>query len=430
MGADKQIERELVYLFSSAARTPYVRDILNAICLPEDYILQFRYLPTWVDPAFLNDPAALREELDGRQGLIVFADMPGGSAAIDYKFYPIRLVRIVNPHFVGPVLYVPMVLGEFVDYGRIDSGRAEAWHTQIASFSKSPKITGDKDRRDNFIFKERVDSRQYKVTGSTPMPNWQGAETGWESVVERIGSTDRFLFSTFFRILGLYDDKGQKLRPKRDKHRTWYKLNFDTAFSIGLSFYHDRRQAQYIEGRTLRIVGNSDLFSGDIGRVMPADYQYNHIDVRLLTRRRFETDYTNLRIEAGSWTPSTEDVAGMVNRFAKYLVEKAEGKELESVKDEAKERIKEAVDGGRFFVAQPELVMELGMRWSTVLIAAMLLITGNVLLALPPDALKHAIEFFVGQQPSIVAWAAFVRTVGGLSTFFALIYVFHKWPLK
>src|SRR5205823_5080632 len=133
--------------------TPYVRDILNAICLPEGYILQFRYLPSWVDPDFLNDPKTLREELDGHEGLIVFADMPGGSSATEYKFYPIRLVRIVNPHFVGGVLYVPMVLGDFVDYGRVDSGRAEAWHAQIAGFNKSPKLTGEKNRRDNFLFK-------------------------------------------------------------------------------------------------------------------------------------------------------------------------------------------------------------------------------------------------------------------------------------
>src|SRR5262249_49475121 len=160
--------------------------------------------------------------------------------------------------------------------------------------------------------------RQYKVTGSTTMHNWQGAETGWESVVERIGSTDRFLMSTFFRVLGLYDDKGEKLRPKQKKHRSWYKIPFDTAFTVRLSFYHDRRQAQYIEGRTLKVVGNPDLFSGDIGRVIPADYQYDQIDVRLLSRRRFETDYTNIRIEQGTWNPSSEDVAGMVNRFAKY----------------------------------------------------------------------------------------------------------------
>lgn|GEM_PF-1389483 len=421
---------ELIYLFSSAARTPYVRDILNAICLPEGYVLEFRYLPAWIDPDLLNDPKALHEELNDRQGLIVFADMPGGSAANEYRFYPVRLMRIVDPHFVGPVLYVPMVLGDFVDYGRVDSGRAETWHAQIAAFPKTPKLKGEKNRRDSFIFKEHVDSRQYRVTSNTPLPNWQGAETGWESVVERIGSTERFRLSTFFRILGLYDDKGNELRPKRVGHRTWYRVNFDTAFTMRLSFYHDRRHAQFIEGRTLRIVGNPDLFSGDIGRVIPADYQYNRIDARLLTRRRFETDYTNIRIEPAGWTPSSEDVADMAKRFAKYWTAETEGQQGEESLKQADGRIREAVGSGRFFVAQPELLMELAVPWSSVLIAAVLLVLGTVLLALPSDTMKNLIGFFRGPSQSALAWAAFIRTLGGLSTFLGIIFVFHKWPLK
>jgi hypothetical protein len=421
---------ELVYLFSSAARTPYVRDILNSICLPEGYILEFRYLPTWIDPDLLNDPNALKEELDGRQGLIIFADMPGGSAANEYKFYPVRLTRIVDPHFVGPVLYVPMILGDFVDYGRIDSRRAETWHEQIAAFPKTPRLKGDKNRRDSFIFKEHVDSRQYKVTGSTPLANWQGAETGWESVVERIGSTERFRLATFFRILGLYDDKRKNLLPDQTGHRSWYKVNFDAAFTMRLSFYHDRGHAQFIEGRTLKIVGNPDLFSGDLGRVLPADYQYNRIDVKLLTRRRFETDYTNVRIEPDGWIPSSDDVNDMVKRFAKYLIALGGGIAEEDAFETANVRIREAVGSGRFFVAQPELLIKLTVPWLSVFIAAALLVIGTVLLALPSDAVKNAIEFFHGQTSSALAWAAFIRTLGGLSTFLGIVFVFHKWPLK
>lgn len=428
MPVSSKPEPELVYLFSSAARTPYVRDILNAICLPEAYVLQFRYLPTWIDPDLLNRPESVREQLDGREALIVFADMPGASSATDYRFYPIRLARIADPHFIGPVLYVPMVLGDFVDYGRADSGRVEAWHSQIAAFPKTPRLMGQK-RRDSFIFKERVDPRQYKVSGSTPLPNWGGAETGWESVVEQIGSTEKFRLATFFRIEGLYNDGGEALRPQLARHRSWYKVQFNAAFTMRLLFYHDRQHAQFIEGRTLRIVGNPDLFSGDIGRVIPADYQYNRIDVKLLTRRRFESDYTNLRIEPAGWAPSNEDVADMVKRFAKYLVAKDENPGEAALK-QAENQINEAVRAGRYFVAQPELLMELVIPRSSVLIAAVLFGIGTGLLALPSDAVKNVIDFFLGPTRSVLAWAAFVRTIGGLFGFGGILYAFHRWPLK
>lgn len=428
MPASPKPEPELVYLFSSAARTPYARDILNAICLPDGYVLQFRYLPIWTDPDLLNDPNGVRDELDGREAIIVFADMPGAPSATNYRFYPIRLARIVDPHFVGPVLYVPMVLREFVDYGRADSGRADAWHSQIAAFPKSPRLSGEK-RRDSFIFKERVDSRQYKVSGSTPLPNWAGAETGWESVVEQIGSTEKFRLATFFRIEGLYNDNGEALQPQLLGHRSWYRVPFNVAFTMRLLFYHDRQHAQFIEGRTLRIIGNSDLFSGDVGRVIPADYQYNRIDARLLTRRRFERDYTNIRIEPAGWSPSSEDVADMVRRFAKYLAPKNEPPGEEALK-QAENRIKEAVTAGRYFVAQPELLMELVIPWSSVLFASVLFGIGTVLLALPSDAVKNVIQFFLGPIPSVLAWAAFIRTIGGLFGFGGILYAFHKWPLK
>jgi len=196
-----------------------------------------------------------------------------------------------------------------------------------------------------------------------------------------------------------------------------------------LLFYHDRQHAQFIEGRTLRIIGNSDLFSGDVGRVIPADYQYNRIDAKLLTRRRFENDYTNIRIEAAGWSPSNEDVADMVKRFAKHLVPKDQSPGEEALK-QAENRIKEGVAAGRYFVAQPELLMELVIPWSSVLIATVMFGIGTVLLALPSDAVKNAIEFFQGPTRSILAWAAFIRTIGGLFGFGGILYAFHKWPLK
>jgi len=67
------------------------------------------------------------------------------------------------------------------------------------------------------------------------------------------------------------------------------------------------------------VTANEDLFSGDVGRSIFADYQYNKVTIHLLTKRRFENDLSTISIRAQEWTPSPSDIEAMVARRVKEL---------------------------------------------------------------------------------------------------------------
>ena len=403
---------EMIYLISSAHRTPYVRDILAATCLPKNYILPFRYLPSWVDPHFL-DPTQLRNRLHGRQGVIVFADVHRTPAGDQYGFYPVRLVTIVEPSFEGPILYVPMILGDFVDYGGSKSERQKVWDDEIKMLPLAPG-NGNK-----FIFQTAGDLGRFRLRDSATLEKWSGAELGWHSVVERLVATDRFRFSTFFQIDRLFKGEKKEIPPCRQGAYTIYKLVADKTFGIELTFY--QRSGEYLEGRKVIVTANEDLFSGDVGRSISADYQYNKVTIHLLTKRRFENDLSTICIRAQEWNPAPRDIDAMIARRAKELRQNAPsgGPDIDT---QAKAEITAQLANKDFFCPAPELLVRIRAPWSLMIGSAFLFVLGTVLLSLPPDTTKTIVEWaakLLGTQANGAAWSPFLRTAGGSLVFSA-----------
>lgn len=420
---------ETVLLISSASRTPYVRDILDVVCYPHLYTMQFRYLPLWLS-ADLRDPETIEQRLHNRSGVVVFADIIKTMEGEEYRFYPIRLVTIVQPRFVGPVLYVPMVLHDFVDYGPRSEEREQQWHKEINSLPGIPQIRQEPGKESSFVLKATIDPSRYKRERPATFAGWKRAETGWESVIEVLATTDRFRESSFYRIESLTNDAGAPILPTRKGTSAYYKLKFDSKVRIQLCFYH--RRAEYIEGRKLKVCANPDLFSGDVGRSISADYQYNRTEVRLLTKRRFERDLSTIRIEPDEWNPSPSDIQVMAARRADHVFADrgSPAGEFLAITKEAEAYIHERIAAGDFFAAAPEIVVELSPPWHAIMLAAVLLVLGTILVSLPPDSIKFMLGR-AGVQPNATAsWAAFVRSVGGLFAFVGVVYVFRRWPLK
>jgi hypothetical protein len=416
---------EMIYLISSAFRTSYVRDILAATCLPKNYILPFRYLPTWVDSQFLN-PSQIRDRLHGRQGVIVYADIGKAPApAEQLTFYPVRMVTIVEPSFDGPVLYIPMVLGDFVDYGGSKSARQKIWDDEIKKIALAPG-NGNK-----FIFEGSGDPQRFRLEEPANFEGWSGAERGWQSVVEQLVATDRFRFSTFFHINRLFVGENKEIQPQRKGAYSLYKLLADKTFGIEITFY--QRTGEYLEGRKVSVVANQDLFSGDVGRSIFADYQYNRVRIHLLTKRRFESDLSTISIRAQEWTPSPAAVDEMVKRRIKELLKAASSAEEVAVQAKAREEIGILLASKEFFSPVPELLVRIRAPWLLMIGSALLFVIGTVLLSLPPDVTSAIVERTAqafATQANGAAWSPFLRTAGGVFAFLGILIVFRKWPLK
>jgi hypothetical protein len=383
-------------------------------------------LPTWIEPRFL-DPKQIRSRLNGRKGVIVYADIRKTAAdgPDQYVFYPVRMVTIVEPSFDGPVLYIPMVLGDFVDYGGSKSDRQKIWDDEI---KKLPHAPGNGNK---FIFEDSGDPRRFHLESPATFEGWSGAAEGWQSVVEQLVATDRFRFSTFFHINRLFVGENKEIQPKRKGAYSLYKLVADKTFGIEITFY--QRTGEYLEGRKVSVVANPDLLSGDVGRSIFADYQYNKVRIHLLTKRRFESDLSTISIRAQEWTPSPTDVEDMVRRRTKELTKVVSAYEETALRVKAKEEITALLASKEFFSPVPELLVRINAPWLLMIGSALLFVIGTVLLALPPDvtsAIVERVAQIFTTQANGAAWSPFLRTAGGVFAFLGILIVFRKWPLK
>jgi hypothetical protein len=151
---------------------------------------------------------------------------------------------------------------------------------------------------------------------------------------------------------------------------------------IEITFY--QRTGEYLEGRKVSVVANPDLLSGDVGRSIFADYQYNKVRIHLLTKRRFEKDLSTISIRAEEWAPSAADVADMVKRRLKEMRQTASPEDEVSLQAKAKEEISTLVASKEFFSPVPELLVRINVPWLLMISSALLFVVGTVLLALPP----------------------------------------------
>ena len=116
----------MVYLFSSNYRPLYAKDVLDGCCYPEGHVMRLRYSEAYVPEAVRRAPALMLRE----RGLLIFADMEtfqtdtSGEPAtkdpkrplppVDFRFYPIREIDIVEVRLVCDILLVDVKLGKFV----------------------------------------------------------------------------------------------------------------------------------------------------------------------------------------------------------------------------------------------------------------------------------------------------------------------------
>jgi hypothetical protein len=320
----------------------------------------------------------------------------------------------------------------FFDYGGNEEGLSQQWHEEINSLSDVPRVLEQQGRESSFVLKTNIDWKKYRKEPRKTHADWKRAETGWESVVELLATTTVFRESTFYHIESLLDGDGNTLVPVRRGSSAHYEVKFDTLVRLQLFFYH--RRAEYIEGRKLKVCANSDLFSGDVGRQVLADYQYSRSEVRLLAKRRFERDVTTIRIEPSAWTPSPRDIQAMINRRIKEVCSDRKLPEdsdpPKEVAEEAATYIHDRLKTADFFAAVPEIIVELSVPWMPIVGAAALLLIGSVLVGLPQESLKFLLQHIGISQIGAVDWAAFLRSIGGLFALAAIVYVFRRWPLK
>jgi len=200
----------MVYLFSSTSRELYKRNVLDACCYPNGHVLRLRYSEHNIQPSVKSSPNLLLQQ----DGLVIFADPPASrtspskdsaiNAPAEFRFYPIREVRVVRVRWTAGLLFVDAKLGKFVNY-ECSTGGEGVWNESIKQLVDHPR-PGPDGAQTFFIYWSLSSAFAYSTLEDQP-------QRAWRSVVDRVNQSSLQECITY-RISGFYYVQGTHARAK------------------------------------------------------------------------------------------------------------------------------------------------------------------------------------------------------------------------
>ncbi len=328
----------MVYLFSSTSRELYKRSVLDGCCYPEGHVLRFRYSENFVQESVKKTPNLLLQQ----KGLMIFADPPTtaqqdrpstskGPASVtpalpEFRFYPIREVRIVKVLSVANLLFVDAELGQFVNYGT-GSVNEQLWSDSIRNLADHPRPEPHSGNS-FFVYWSDAPAFAYSVTEDH-------THDAWRSVIDRINQSSLQECITY-QISGFYYVEGRRGRAKnwwtnqrallaiavrtKSRIRKWlaYCLTpqsepigksinpsygagncvyaFKTGRSVVLRMLFYRKTEKDLKNQILKLIWDRQVFSSASKDEFRIQSRYNQEDILLTCSRLSERTLSTLRI--------------------------------------------------------------------------------------------------------------------------------------
>jgi hypothetical protein len=287
----------MLYLFSSTSRELYRRDILDGCCYPEGHVLRFRYSESFVPESIKQQPNRLIQE----QGLLIFADSPTTQSTIEpsaplvtvagaqqppeFRFYPIRELKIRDIHFAASLLFVDAELGRFVNYD-VGPSHEQEWDKSIKALPNHPR-PDPHSGTSFFIYWNDGIGIQYSTLEHR-------RHSAWRSVVERVNDSSLKDCITY-QISGFY-----YVGTRWQRARSWFN---DRLAAVARAIRSTSATRQWLADR----ITPSSL---EVRRAIKAAYSVGNciyplktgrsVVLKMLFYRKTETTYSNQVLQL-SW---------------------------------------------------------------------------------------------------------------------------------
>jgi hypothetical protein len=170
----------MLYLFNSAFRPLYLKNVLNTLFLPDGCTNEYRYKysgePSNVPPATYSQILKLRS---GTEAAICFIDRFG---AAGYEYHPLRLGKYLSYRVADNYLYFSIELGPFI-YARNPTAFKKHFIQALGPLGL-PKLTGDDP--------QTSDDGAYAILGESIFDHTEDFSRGdsaWSSTVQALSET-------------------------------------------------------------------------------------------------------------------------------------------------------------------------------------------------------------------------------------------------
>lgn len=294
--------KPFVYIFSSASRPLYRQNILDSMCIPNGYIMHYRYEQKHVHDEVWRLASEAPETLQGSTGICSFVDQQNvsGKEPLEVRgLYPFREIEVRQIETDGGVLHVYFKVSRYVYYA------AGTGHTSSAYESQMRDLLGTHVPATNYI---AMSAKSASIQPASRDP--QDQAVAWTRIVDQLLDVSDFKASLFYRVVSL-----RRLLPEQEQPgvrggerkpieveisevlplQSGYRLPSGGSYGLSLSFYRRAGTEKAVQKAILTPSLDGTHFAYNPGPIQ-VSFRYDKHELSLISRTVTEDSLTVVQV--------------------------------------------------------------------------------------------------------------------------------------
>lgn len=287
----------MIYLFNSAFRPRYVRNVLNTLYLPEHCANEYRYRVTGDKPNIsAKFHSGLRNLQPGIECVVTFIDRYADGG---YRYHPLRKARFLGHRVVADYVYLKVELLEFI-YPQSLERFNESLIDQLNNDGMPCLTDGIPENQHDGYYAIQSDS----IFGR--FEDFKTKDDAWTNAVTALSSTkalrtDDEQWPIFLKVAIQNRKTAMSLIPIVQNQTALFQLTKDEVYELVLTYRFPRQRADNTSqcrinvnlGENIRALGGNSL---------AVDSASNSAILSFTTRRYAEDNRGNIELEPPSQT--------------------------------------------------------------------------------------------------------------------------------
>jgi hypothetical protein len=254
----------VLYLFNSAFRPLYVKNVLNTLFLPEGHTNEYRYRyrgePRYITAATYGKLASLEA---GTECLVCFIDRFGAGG---YDYHPLRLGKYLSRREANDYLYFRIQLGAFL-YPRNQAAFKQQLLQALGPLELPTLTNNNPENTGDGAYAILADS----IFGQSD--EYMTGDAAWTEAVENLSKTRALATNAdqsplFFRVdVHQRSTHNKLIRPIIQNEASMYEFEKDKNYELSLTYRFPRQriepaaraQAAISWGQSLRPPGTTSI---------------------------------------------------------------------------------------------------------------------------------------------------------------------------
>jgi hypothetical protein len=292
----------MIYLFNSAARELYKKNVLNTLLLPIGFENEFRYTfqngHNYVDDKILRNEYKFKKE-ESKKIMIVFIDRDHPSG---YYFYPFRMAKYLSHRTEGNQVLFKVQLEEYIFPKNIQQFNDTFKQRFLTTGLPQKSVTDPALSSDGY----------FALTGDSVIAanDLFTGDKAWVNFIDAAALCNAFgnnsTMSTIFPKLTVYKDDNftKPLKPTRKKNSSFLKLRKNSRYTLKYSYRFPIKNTHNQASADFEIDLPNDIILESAKKVN-INNSANTEEIRIKTKRIVENDSGSIDFKYNNLSPES-----------------------------------------------------------------------------------------------------------------------------